>query len=340
MRVASRPLEPSGTKNRTCSFFHKHNVSMSKRTKSTLAEAIATKFLRGAEYGAGVVAGAATLGATGNEPLAAVAGYATEAMMHQADNWLFGLDATQQATQDMDEVYNPELTQHYSRMQSRKFYKARSNKRTVSRKKMVLYRAPRTEVKHWDISNSLAISAVQSMTIANLGPYPVQGTDSNARVGRRIKVISFLFKCVLQITAPGQVPLSGMSVSCSLVQDRETKSALSSVNDIYDTAVSAVPNFITPLKLDNKRRFNVLAKSVHDVVVTSSAAGVTTATNNHQEIRHFVKKHMEVNFVAVSGTVSDIVDNSLNVVACPSVASVAATPGNLVYTCRFFYTDI
>lgn len=299
---------------------------MPKRQSTPLSEMLAKKLVRGGEYLTGVAASAATFGMTGNEPLAAAAGYVTEHAMHRADNYLFGFDHVTE-----DSHYAPQP------MYKKKPHTLRRKK--VYRKKSVVYRAPRQEVKHWDISNSLAISAVQSMTIANLGPYPVQGTDSNGRIGRRIKVISFLFKCVLQITAPAQVPISGMAVSCSLVQDRETKSALSSVNDIYDTAVSAVPNFITPLKLDNKRRFNVLAKSVHDVVVTATSGGVTTATNNHQEVRHFVKKHMEINFVAVSGTVSDIVDNSINVVACPTVASVASSPGNLVYTCRFFYTD-
>lgn len=316
-------------------------LEMSKRTKSNLGQALRAKFLRGAEYGLGVVAGAATFGATGNEPLAAAAGYATEAAMHRADDYLFGLDSTQQASQDMEEIPVNELTFFTRQMTGTRkpMYKARNKKRAVS-KKLVVYRAPRTEVKHFDIQNNLTINPAGNWSFSSLGPFPIQGTDNVNRIGRKIKVLSISFKCNLLITAPAQVPLYGTGVRCLIVKDKETKGAILNQNDLFDVTLISPPVMNNPFNSANKRRFNVVHSSIHDIVVTSQNAGVTTSVNNHQNITAFIKSPCIINYQSNSGTVADNIDYNFVLAICSTNAAVATSIGSMYAYTRIFYTDV
>lgn len=301
---------------------------MPKRQSTPLSEMLAKKLVRGGEFLTGVAASAATFGFTGNEPLAAAAGYVTEHAMHRADNYLFGFD---QETDNLLYISNRTKPTYKKKLISRK--------RRPTRRKAVIYRSPKKEIKMFDLSSNQQINPAGNWSFTSLGPFPIMGTDMYNRIGRRINVLSINVRCWLIIQYPAQVPTYGVSIRCLIIRDNETKGAVVAQNDLFETRLIAPPVMSNPYNSVNKNRFTILHQRDHDVVVTGTNAGVTTSVNNHQIHNIFIKHHMPVNYQSNAGTVADIVDNSFTIACCASNPAVATTMGNMNFYSRVYYTD-
>lgn len=239
--------------------------------------------------------------------------------------------------------------QHYDsqtmRMAMNKKYKT---KRVTIRKtykkykpRMIRTQAPKytPETKHWDIATNMALSVNGTYTLMGVGMWPIQGTDFNNRIGRKIKLIGIDLTCLITVTAPAQMRVTGDTLHCSMWMDKETRGGTASVSDIFANSSGAL-NVLAPVNMSNKQRFRKIHESKHNIVVTSVAAGVTTGTDNVDTMRHFIKMNEVITFNNNVGNAGDVVDNSFVLTACPANPTVATSAMNFAVLVRYHYIDL
>lgn len=155
-----------------------------------------------------------------------------------------------------------------------------------------------------------------------------QGTDYTNRIGRKILLKSWLFRVGIvpqAITSP-----SGDICRVMLIYDCQTNAATPAVTDILTTGF-----YNSPMNLNNRDRFKVLADKFVTIGAANYAAGaLTTGSPVPRQIKIFKKMNMEEIFGGTGATVGSINTGGLFVV----FISLSATT-TYVYDSRVRFLD-
>ncbi len=200
------------------------------------------------------------------------------------------------------------------------------------------------ETKFFD--SSRAASALTAPTDAAGGEHdpttlntlfaPVQGTGAQNRDGRKVKMTSIEISGVVDVSSQVNQTATDVSgkVFIALVLDKQTNAAQLNSEDVFDNQSASVALAASPMRdLERSTRFRVLKKWEF---VIAQPEMVFDGTNIEQMGYHkafYLKMGLgqTVEFIANGGTVADIQDNSLHMVAYCSNTSLAP---RLNYNCR------
>jgi len=210
-----------------------------------------------------------------------------------------------------------------------------------------------TESKVFDTFYSAAIPAITtswSSGIADPATFlclcvPVVGAALNQRIGRAINY--FKIKIRGQVKCAAQTAQSASETSSSirvlLVVDKQTNAAAMTAAQLMAPDASTNMSVASFQNTDNFGRFQVL-KDKRFVITNANLVGSPTAGDVAQQgmvklfkINYTFRKPLTAHFNATNGgTIADIVDNSLHVVAACDNASYVP---QLQYACRVVYID-
>lgn len=245
--------------------------------------------------------------------------------------------------------------------------KRRGNVRTryvnpiaASRAKAMVRRARSTNRAQPDIESKyfdsfVSVTAVPESTdwtatevdpAANSLFTPVEGSDIDTRVGRKVTVYKMSIRGVIvpaALTDQADI-LEVPAVRLILFQDMQTNGAQAQGEQVMAApgAATAVLTFSTFQNTANFGRFRVLRDKFFPMgIVTAGTDGANTTSQCLQSIPfHFTVRFrggMPVRFNGTNGgTVADIVDNSFHLLAQKSGTPFAHT---ISYQCRTYYKD-
>ncbi len=200
------------------------------------------------------------------------------------------------------------------------------------------------ETKFFDSSRAgLALTATAAMTGMEADPTtlntlfaPVRGTGPSDRDGRKTMMKSVQINGNVT-TAPQSdqtVSETAPQITIVLVLDQQTNAAQLNSEDVW-TNDSGSSGLCTSAMRDMERstRFRILKRWSFKMPQTQV---VFDGTNFEQygvtrQFSGFVKLNIPVEYVANGGTIADIQDNSLHLIACASGTDSTATIG---YNCR------
>lgn len=190
------------------------------------------------------------------------------------------------------------------------------------------------EVKFLDtfINNVVVAQGTVGMTGLEMDPViqgclnsPTQNTSENGRIGRHIWMQSIAVTGIIRhpgITGATD-PHPNIWIWVALVLDTQTNQAAPDSEDVWDNPGGGAQNSIQPLRnLEHTDQYKVLVmKKVH--LIPRSSYNVNGdnydfgAISQKFEMRYNLKS-MKVLFAATGdpGSISDIADNSLHVMAC------------------------
>nr|QXP07796.1 MAG: putative capsid protein [Arizlama virus] len=253
----------------------------------------------------------------------------------------------------------------------RKTTKKRSTRRTKqafgSRLVKTMGAIYQPEVKHIDIAwshtpgvnNTWSKMSQGTNGVMWLGCNPIQGTEWNQRIGRRIRIV----KMELTMTAlgvPANLPTivegNGFGMLfCDIWQDRQCNYSLAGITQIYDSQVlnfgnvtPTVPDYRSPDNTAFKKRFKRIARSAQTIqgILSPTAAADAASLNMGNVVKIIKRLNVLVNFGTGSpGTIAEVADNTFLMTMCWSgnVANPELTSGSNPLACvggvRFEYVD-
>lgn len=175
---------------------------------------------------------------------------------------------------------------------------------------------------------------------------PVEGSDINNRIGRKVSVYKISIRGVIYQTPlqDGTDPLSTAANRLILYMDTQTNGTQAQGEDLMGTPGAATTQltFCTFQNLANVGRFRVLRDIIlrpAPTVTTTDGANTTAETWSHVPFKMNVRfrKPIIVKFNATNGgTVGDIVDNSFHIIGQRSTSDGT---GKISYQCRTYYKD-
>lgn len=171
---------------------------------------------------------------------------------------------------------------------------------------------------------------------------PTQGTGASERLGRFIKMksLQIRFHFHLEPTEAGTAPLGDVSVFVALVLDKQTNNAQLDSEDVYTNGGASPKLTAQPLRdMQHTDRFRVL-KSTQFIMRRSTANMAQGAVDLFAQgavvknLDWFVNlKGLKTQFTSTGGSVAQIQDNSLHVLAWTNLDSV-----NISYNSRMRFT--
>lgn len=251
-----------------------------------------------------------------------------------------------------------------SQMQGRRARQGQSNRlarrrATIQSKRQFVPRTmgafAQTETKYFDSflsASNIAESAdwtgteVDPATLLNLFN-PVEGSDLDNRVGRKVLVKRIAMRGVITATTEADQAdvLALPQVRLILFQDMQTNGSQAQGEQVMASpgAATTALTFCTFQNTANFGRFRVL----RDVVIrlgqqVTATDGTNTSSQNMQHIPFKLtfrfKQPVAVRFNATNGgTIGDIVDNSFHLLAQKSGANFTH---QISYQCRTYYKDM
>lgn len=183
---------------------------------------------------------------------------------------------------------------------------------------------------------------------------PTIGTTAYSRVGRKVSLYKISMRGLISTTVlQDQADIvSSPAVRVIIYIDKQTNGLQAQGEDVMalwqpstagtDTIESAFCSFQNPA---NFGRFQVLRDIIYRPrIVTSGTDGTGTTSQNVSQIPFKItikfKKPLVIKFNEaqnISGSVADIVDNSLHIIALKSGTAFAST---LSYICRGYFKDL
>lgn len=170
-----------------------------------------------------------------------------------------------------------------------------------------------------------------------------QGDSESERLGRhiRMKSIQIRFHIVSPIVANAAVLQDDKVVFIALVLDKQTNAAQMNSEDVYENQGTSGQFSTMPLRdMEHTDRFRILWTK--RVILKTSQAYVNDGANNFdragvvRKVDCFVNlRNMKVLFKGTTGTVANIMDNSLHVIAFTNESIV-----NISYQSRLRYTTM
>jgi len=200
------------------------------------------------------------------------------------------------------------------------------------------------ELKFFDSSRAtLALTAPTDATGGEADPAtlncifaPTQGTGAQNRDGRRVVMKSVQINGVVRsnIQSAQSALDPGVVIMISLVLDKQSNAAQLNSEDVYTNPGANAELAAFPLRdLERSTRFRVLKTVLIDQLQNmntgNDAAGTFDIQGKAVPFSFFVKLNEQVEFVANGGTIADIQDNSLHIIAYTTdVTSVPAIAYN------------
>ncbi len=189
----------------------------------------------------------------------------------------------------------------YRRYRKPRYYKKKGNRALVLAKKALSM--INVEYKILDSTFSLAAVA-DSIGITQLTNLS-QGDTTITRDGSQIKITSAYLTLAFKMNASATNTL----IRCMLVHDKQTNQAIYVGADLLNDATVGGDNVMSPLNIDNKRRFHVLMDKVFSV-----SAG---AQQTHF-IKFYKKLNIPIRYDANVGDITDLTSSSLSLVTVSS----------------------
>lgn len=217
-----------------------------------------------------------------------------------------------------------------------------------------------TERKYYTVARAaLAISGASGATTSWAGSEvdpatplclfcPQLGNDVTNRIGRRVRMLTTRIWGIITfgVSEAGVDPQFYGPIRVVVYRDMQTNAAQSQGEDVLASATATTASTLTAyMNLANLGRFKILK----DKLIMRSAAGQTQAAANDfssngqgvsfkMTIHHRNPKTATVHFNSTDGgTIADIVDNSLHMIAYTPQCSGAPT---IAYTARTVYIDL
>jgi len=174
---------------------------------------------------------------------------------------------------------------------------------------------------------------------------PVQGTDFNNRIGRKVLLKKIFIRGLCNLEAAGS-PATGQLVSAQtarfiLFWDAQPNGALATIGDLL--VGGGTGTAYSQLNLNNRDRFKVLK----DKTYTFDAFGLnTTATQTFgftgrsmHAIKIFKSVNLESIFVTSGGTIADITSGALCICTIGTIPAGSNTDANFYWQARVRYND-
>ncbi len=156
----------------------------------------------------------------------------------------------------------------------------------------------KVEIKNFDTKLNVADMDVLP-TIVQLTNI-AQGNTTITRDGAQCTVIGIDFRYFVRINTIAVASI----VRVMLVLDRQTNQLVYGIADLMEDS-SIRDNIVSPMNLDNNRRFQILYDRVHSLSIN----GVRGAF-----VRKFIKKDIVLRYDASTPAIADLTQNSLSLV--------------------------
>lgn len=177
---------------------------------------------------------------------------------------------------------------------------------------------------------------------------PQEGADINNRIGRKVNIVSIKIRGFIQCASQTAQSSCDYGTSCRVILyvDNQTNAAQAQGEDLMADPGAADP-FLCGMTFQNTNNFGRF-KSLRDktYVLQNPAVGRSTDGANvviqnglvkNFKLSYRFRKPFSVKFNSTNGgTVADIVDNSLHLIARVSNTGMAPS---ICYQCRVVYTD-
>lgn len=179
---------------------------------------------------------------------------------------------------------------------------------------------------------------------------PKSSAALNGRVGRQVYVYKLKINFAVTRSALSQIstPVEFQPVRVLIVLDKQTNASQLNAEDVMNDVGGAnhsLPNLLTFQNPDGFGRFKVLAdyfiidEDPNQIFLSDGSLNVNGKITIHKFIHKF-KTPLLVHFNATNGgTVADIVDNSLHVIAGKSVVATNEWAPRLTYYSRVSYKE-
>lgn len=209
---------------------------------------------------------------------------------------------------------------------------------------------PQIEKKFLDSSRaSMPITSPTDASGAQMDPTTllalnslVQGTSQSTRVGNKIYVLNCYVKGSVRILK--EVNQVAADQTCqifvALVKDTQTNGAQLNSQDVFVNTSAAAFGCPSPMRnLLFHKRFKILKQDTFTLKPSTLSYDGTNLEQggDSKDFEWFCKLNMPVEFKANAGTVADIVDNSLHLIA---FASGQEGSPELTYNARIRFTDL
>ncbi len=245
---------------------------------------------------------------------------------------------------------------------SSKFRRATAGKPTFTRRRGYStvartrgWAGARSEMKYFDTTKAAASISAPSASWAGteIDPatfltfcVPVKGTGINERIGRQINIHKIKIRALINVAfqANQTAADSATAIRYLLYVDQQTNAAQVQGETLMDAPGTSAPsnNMCTFQNLDSLGRFRVLKDKQ---LVMQNPSISWDGTNVEQsglsrlvKISHTFRKPLNVHFNETNGgTIADIVDNSIHMLA---VSSSTALGAEISYEARVSYKDL
>lgn len=199
-----------------------------------------------------------------------------------------------------------------------------------------------TEVAQTTITGAAAWTGTEfDPTTFNTLFVPVVGAGVNQRIGKQCKVLKVRVTGMIQQNQQANQTVADdpAVTTVALVLDKQTNAAQAQGEQVFTPTTNVINAPFANQNIDNFGRFSVL-KRVWKVLEnpTISYDGTNIEQSGVTKLfsfKHKFKKPLIVRFNATNGgTVADIVDNSLHIMANSTTAL-----SNIQYICRVYYKE-
>lgn len=190
----------------------------------------------------------------------------------------------------------------------------------------------RDELKTVDTSASnLAVSTTPQFVLLN---GVATGTDYNTRVGRKTLLKSLYVRINFKFNSNN--PVAGVACRLMIIQDKQSNGAVPTIANVLQTG-----NYIDPINLDNRERFNVLMDKLYTFFPASTSAGPIIGGGNPitKTVKVYKKLNLATIFSGVGATIGSIQTGGIWMLWVTDTG-VAATPHYLLdYYSRVRFVD-
>lgn len=157
------------------------------------------------------------------------------------------------------------------------------------------------ELKTIDVNGFTNFTTAGSVLLLN---GVATGTDYNTRVGRKIRLISLLFRLSTDLQAPNP---GGEIFRIMLVYDTQANGVAPTIANILQQS-----QWDSPINLDNRDRFKVLLDKMYTSGANNYAGGaITTGNFTPVNMKRYQKLNLDVNFSGTAATIGSIATGSI-----------------------------
>lgn len=302
---------------------------MEKANSQKMSQGLRKRIRQGLEYAVAQSAGVVAEGIFENPLLSSAVASGVYAVESQIDELLF------------PDYPPPNITMPSTKMVIRKPARGKQTRKVYRRPARVPRLLNRTavEVKHFDTYVTNSLDTIQTFKFTSMPCVPLQGTDYNNRVGRKIKIIGLHVQCEFAVSAPAQVYLTGDTIKCDFFRDNQTQGALAATTKVYDVGALGGAVFQCERVVETMKRFNRLYSGYHNVVVQTITGTAVTTTANVPIMELNLKLNDIVEFQGNAGTIADVVNKSYFMSCSHLQANVATAAYSVAFYARFRFID-